>query len=83
MGGMTNPDPKYRVTMRSAQLDPQSGEPVTHEAVDYVPTSILPAYVADARTKWQHVAVSDEIDYGPAGEDGDTHYPDHLTPTEG
>ena len=75
---MTAPDPKYRVTMRSVQLS-ADGVTLTHEAVDHVPQSILDAYVADARARWQSVVVSDEPDYGPGGEDGETHYPQHLT----
>lgn len=68
---------KYRVTMRNvvAQADGQEG---TLEAVDYVPTEILDAYVSDARTRWQSVEVSDEPDFGPAGPDGPTVIPDHL-----
>ncbi len=74
---MTSPDPKYRVTMASAQLGPD-GETIRHEAIDYVPQSILDAYTADARTRWQSVTISDEPDFGPGGEDGDTHIPAHL-----
>jgi len=75
---MTNPpDPKYRVTMRSVSLS-AAGATVEHQATDYVPASILDAYLADARGKWQSVTVSDEPDYGPGGPDGDTHYPEHL-----
>lgn len=70
-------DPKYRVTMRSVSLS-ADGATIERTGVDYVPLSILDAYVADARTKWQAVTVSDEPDYGPGGEDGDTHLPAHL-----
>lgn len=63
-------DPKYKVTMTAA----------THEATDYVPKSILDAYVADAKTRWgpNNVTVSDEPDYGPGGVDGETIIPAHL-----
>lgn len=71
------PDPKYRVTMRSVSLS-AAGATVEHEAVDYVPASILDAYVDDARGKWQSVVVSDGPDHGPGGVDGETHYPAHL-----
>lgn len=59
----------------------------THEAIDYVPVlgpanepGFLDAYVADAKTRWALVQVVEpEVhDAGPAGDDGDTHYPDHL-----
>jgi hypothetical protein len=51
-----------------------------HEFHDYVPVDILDAYVADAKTKWQDVrVVSDEHDPGPAGDEGLTHYPAHLS----
>lgn len=68
---------KRRVEMRSVVLDP-SGVTVTYEATDYVPPDILEAYVADARTRWQAVLVSDEPDAGPAGYDGPTERPRHL-----
>jgi hypothetical protein len=48
------------------------------EAVDYVRPDFLEAYVADAQARWQHVAVSDEPDAGPAGYHGQTHVPAHL-----
>lgn len=70
-------DPKYRVTMRSASLA-ADGSLIERERVDYVPQSLLPVYVEDARPRWQSVVVSDEPDYGPGGEDGDTHIPTHL-----
>lgn len=68
---------KRRVTMRSATLL-GDGTTAIHEAIDYVPPAILDAYVADARTRWQYVEVSDEPDAGPAGYDGDTIIPEHL-----
>jgi hypothetical protein len=61
-------DEKYRVTMTAAN----------HQAVDYVPASILEAYVKDARQKWSSVVISDEPDYGPGGPDGETVIPAHL-----
>lgn len=68
---------KRRVTMRSATLG-ADGEIHTMEAVDYVRPDILAAYVADARTRWQQVEVSDEPDAGPGGFDGATHVPARL-----
>lgn len=72
-----HPDPKFRVEMRSVSLA-ADGTLIEKHATDYVPQSILDAYVADARNKWQAVTVSDEPDFGPGGLDGDTHYPEHL-----
>lgn len=69
--------PKRRVTMTSVTALPD-GTVATHEAVDYVPDDILDAYVADARTRWQSVDVSDDEDHGPAGPDGDTAELEHL-----
>lgn len=68
---------KRRVTMRSVTLSPD-GQTLTHEAVDYVRPDHLDAYVADARTRWQSVIVSDEPDAGPAGYEGQTIVPAHL-----
>lgn len=68
---------KRRVTMRSASLG-ADGEVHTHTAVDYVRPDFLDAYVADAKTRWQFVEVSDEPDAGPAGYHGATYVPDHL-----
>ena len=70
-------DPKRRVIMRSVVAMPDGGV-ATHEATDYVPESILGAYVRDARSRWQVVVVSDEPDHGPGGEDGDTDHEVHL-----
>lgn len=70
-------DPKYRVTMRSVSLA-ADGSLVERERLDYVPLSVLDAYVADVRPNWQSVVVSEEPDYGPGGEDGDTYIPQHL-----
>lgn len=49
-----------------------------HGCVDFVPLEILDDYVADAKTRWQHVEVGDSHDPGPAGDHGPTHYPPHL-----
>jgi len=73
---------KRRVTMTNYSVTglDSKGKPVVgmHQAVDYVPDEILDGYVTDARTKWAHVEVSDEVDHGPGGVDGETHIPDHL-----
>jgi hypothetical protein len=73
---------KRRVTMTNfgvAGVD-ENGEPVNArtEVVDYVRPDVLDAYVADARTRWQNVQVSDEPDAGPGGYDGATHIPATL-----
>ncbi len=60
---------KRKVTMRNATLL-ADGNTATLEATDYVRPDQLDAYVADARTRWQYVGVSDEPDAGPAGYDG-------------
>lgn len=67
---------KRRVTMRSISAAPD-GTAVL-EAVDYVRPDFLDAYVADARTRWQVVEVSDEPDAGPGGYDGSTYIPEGL-----
>jgi hypothetical protein len=71
---------KRRVTMTTLiNVDtPKGVEAHKHEAVDYVPLEILDAYVADAKTRWQQVTVSEEPDAGPAGYEGDTVVPSHL-----
>lgn len=74
---------KRRVTMRSAFLLPdpdKDGKPQVQmtQAVDYVRPDFLDAYVADARTRWQEVSVSDEPDAGPAGYHGATAVPEGL-----
>jgi len=71
---------KKKVTMRSVGLSPDGKTSVNYEAVDYVPESILDAYVADAQLRWQLVEVSDEYDAGPGGPKGETHIPAHLQP---
>jgi hypothetical protein len=78
---------KRRVTMRSVSLLP-NGVTATREAVDYVrpnfdgepedSTGHLDAFVADARSRWQYVEVSEEPDAGPAGYDGPTTIHPHL-----
>jgi hypothetical protein len=74
---------KRRVTMRSTNVvgHDTKGKPLLqdHEAVDYVRPDHLDAYVADARTKWQSVEVSDEPDAGPGGYHGQTAVPEHLS----
>lgn len=67
---------KRRVSMRSVQAIP--GGVAESNAVDYVLPEDLDAYVADAKTRWQEVAVSDEPDAGPAGFDGPTDRTVHL-----
>lgn len=75
---------KKRVTMRTASVVPgmkdKDGKPVVQvtEAVDYVREDFLDAYVADAKTRWQTVEVSEEYDAGPAGYHGATHVPERL-----
>ena len=68
---------KRRVTMRSVTAGP-NGQTMSYEAVDYVRPDFLDAYVADARTRWQSVEVSDEPDAGPGGYHGATHVPGTL-----
>lgn len=67
---------KRRVTMRSVIAVPGGFE--TQVATDYVRPDHLDAYVADARTRWQDVEVSEEPDAGPGGYDGPTAVPEHL-----
>lgn len=69
MADDTIPTERWLVTMRSIFALP-NGETETHEATDHVATADLDAYVADARTRWQAVSVSDEPDHGPGGVDG-------------
>lgn len=76
----TQADPrvtKRKVTMTSLSALP-NGDVATHQAVDYVRPDFLDAYIADARTKWQNVEVSDEPDAGPGGYHGQTSVPAHL-----
>jgi hypothetical protein len=82
----SEPDPridKRRVTMVSVMASGRvvDGKPevIEHRVVDYVRPDFLDAYVADAKTKWQSVTVSDEPDAGPGGYDGATHVPARLS----
>lgn len=68
---------KRRVTMRSATLA-ADGNTYVQEATDYVRPDFLDAYLADARTRWQLVEVSDTPDAGPAGYHGPTTVPADL-----
>jgi hypothetical protein len=68
---------KRRVTMTNATALPD-GTVATVVATDYVRPDFLDAYVADARTRWQSVVVSEEPDAGPAGYEGDTTIPAHI-----
>ena len=64
---------KRKVTMKSVTLSADGKTTLEHVAEDYVRPDHLDAYVADARTKWQAVEVSDEPDAGPRwlrGRDG-------------
>lgn len=63
--------------MRSVVARPDGGTD-TFECVDYVRPDFLDAYVAEAKTHWQSVAVSDEPDAGPGGYHGETHVPASL-----
>lgn len=71
---------KRRVTMTSYTTVLIDGHPVPSEVKveDYVRPDHLEAYVADARTRWQAVTVSDEPDAGPGGYHGETVVPAHL-----
>ncbi|MBD3783718.1 MAG: hypothetical protein IE926_12335 [Micrococcales bacterium] len=81
---MAKADPrvtKRRVTMRNHTVvleEDGSKKIVTSEVVDYVRPDFLDAYVADARTRWADVQVSDEPDAGPGGYHGETHVPAEL-----
>lgn len=68
---------KRRVTMKSVSLLADGGT-AELEAVDYVLPEHLDVYVADARTRWQFVEVSEDPDAGPAGYDGETTLAPHL-----
>lgn len=68
---------KRRVTMKSAVLLADDTTAILAIS-DYVRPALLDAYVADARTKYQVVEVSEEFDAGPGGYDGQTHVPAHL-----
>lgn len=68
---------KHRVDMYQVMLDAKN-DPVLVKATDYPTPDMLDAYVADARTKYPRVEVSEEPDAGPGGYHGQTHYPSHL-----
>lgn len=68
---------KRRVTMKNVTLL-ANGETATLEATDYVRPDHLDAYVADAKTRWQFVEVSEEPDAGPGGYHGQTAVPASL-----
>lgn len=70
---------KRKVTMKGVSLSADGQSVLHHEAIDYVRPDHLEAYVADARTRWQSVTVSDEPDAGPAGYYGQTAVPAHLS----
>lgn len=77
---MAKTDPrvtKRRVTMSSVAKLPD-GTIAETSATDYVRPDHLDAYVADARTRWQHVEVSEEPDAGPGGYEGATAVPRGL-----
>lgn len=76
----SKPDPrvtKRRIEMRTVVARADGGID-EHKVTDYVRPDFLKAYVADARTRWQAVTVSDEPDAGPAGYHGQTTIPPHL-----
>lgn len=83
---MTDTEPqvtKRKVTMTSSWLtgvvdDEGNRETKTAQVIDYVRPDILDAYVADAKTRWQLVEVSDEPDAGPGGYGGATFVPPDL-----
>ncbi len=62
---------KRKVTMVNVTAGP-GDTTYRYEAVDYVRPGELAAYVEEARTRWQHVEVSDEPDAGPGGYHGQT-----------
>lgn len=78
------PVEKRRVTMTNQVLAGRDdkGDLIYHtfEATDYVPLDILDVYVEEAKTRWSLVEVDHDAghDPGPAGDNGDTHYPAHL-----
>lgn len=73
---------KRRVTMLNSVAVGVDAEGKTlyqdHVAIDYVRPDFLDAYVEDARTRWAVVTVSDEVDAGPGGYEGDTVIPETL-----
>lgn len=79
---MSNEITKRKVTMTNVVYAGQNadGEDLFQKqiATDYVRPDFLDAYVADARTRWQHVEVSDEPDAGPGGYGGQTSVPNGI-----
>jgi hypothetical protein len=74
---------KRRVTMKRAVVA-ADGFTYQYEATDYVLPEDIEAYTADARTRWDYVAVSDEPDAGPGGYDGETRtFSGELRPATG
>lgn len=69
---MSNPLPVFNEATDVWEV-PQGG-PVS----DFVRPDFLDAYVADAKTRWKDVEVSEEPDAGPGGYHGATHVPEHL-----
>ncbi len=71
---------KRRVTMTNVLVTEEGDKIVTRriQATDYVRPDFLDAYVADAKTRWQVVQVSEEPDAGPGGYHGQTHVSEHL-----
>jgi hypothetical protein len=73
---------KRRVTMTNVTAlgDDDKGNPryARQVVTDYVRPDFLDAYVADAKTRWQLVEVSDEPDAGPGGYHGQTAVPRGL-----
>ena len=77
MAKKTDPEiTKRKVTMKSTVLvgENEEGQNLYQDfyAADYVKPEELEAYVADAKTRWQLVTVSEEPDAGPAGYHGQT-----------
>jgi hypothetical protein len=64
------PNDRLKVTMVSVSIN-DDGTVLRHEATDYVAPEDVDAYVADARTRWQSVRISDQVDNGPAGDNGE------------
>lgn len=67
------------VTVVDADGQPQIQK---HEATDYVNPELLDLYVADAKTRWQNVQVSEEPEAGPGGYNGETNIPVDLNHPE-
>lgn len=65
---------RRKVTMTSVNLS-ETGVLLTHQATDYVELDDVERYVADARTRWQSVTVGDDLDNGPAGDNGEYTFP--------